>query len=72
MTPALVALAAFLTVALFLTLLLHRLSRWTDPELDEEYSRIDEAVDARDSFVRQLEQIRSLPSMAYDPERLHQ
>ena len=41
-----------------------------NPTLDEELVRLDVELDDLELMRRQLERIRSLPSMNWDPERL--
>ena len=57
-------------LALGLTAALYQLTHWTDPEADEEYARIDQEADTADAFARDLERIRALNQLPYDPERL--
>lgn len=57
-------------VGLGLAVALYQLTRWTDPEADAEYSRIDCEADTADAFARDLERIRALPAPNFDPEAL--
>lgn len=57
-------------VGLGLAVALYQLATWTDPEQDAELSRIDVEADDADAFARDLERIRALAQLPYDPERL--
>lgn len=56
------ACALVVVVALGLTVALYHLARWSDPEQDAEYARIDTEIDRAYAFARQLEQLRGSPA----------
>jgi len=41
-----------------------------DPAMDEQCSRVDLECEVADAFARDLERVRNLPQLNFDPERL--